>query len=174
MDDIPFLRSLIRNIPDFPQPGIQFKDITPILADAKGFQTSINLFVEKCRDANVQKIVGIDARGFLFGAAAAYALGVGFIPVRKAGKLPFTRRSHSYTLEYGNNVVEIHDDAILPGERVALIDDLLATGGTAGAAAKLVTDLGGSVVQAIFLIELVALDGRKQLPGVPVTTFLQY
>lgn len=174
MDDIAFLYSLIRNIPDFPQPGIQFKDITPILADAKGFHTSINLFVEKCRESNVQKIVGIDARGFLFGAAAAYALGVGFVPVRKAGKLPFTRRSHSYTLEYGDNVVEMHDDAIAPGERVALIDDLLATGGTAGAAAKLVNDLGGIVVEAIFLIELVALEGRKQLPGVPVTTFLQY
>ena len=174
MDDTAFLYSLIRNIPDFPQPGIQFKDITPILADPKGFQTSINLFVKKCREANVEKVVGIDARGFLFGAAAAYALGVGFVPVRKQGKLPFTRRSHSYTLEYGNNVVEIHDDAILPGERIALIDDLLATGGTAGAAAKLVTDLGGIVVQAIFLIELVALEGHKQLPGMPITTFLKY
>ena len=174
MDDITFLYSLIRNIPDFPQPGIQFKDITPILADPKGFRTSIDLFVEKCREANVEKIVGIDARGFLFGAAAAYALGVGFVPVRKQGKLPFTRRSHSYTLEYGNNVVEIHEDAIFPGERIALIDDLLATGGTAGAAAKLVTDLGGVVVQAIFLIELVALEGHKKLPGVPITTFLKY
>ena len=174
MDDITFLYSLIRNIPDFPQPGIQFKDITPILADPKGFRTSIDLFVEKCREANVEKIVGIDARGFLFGAAAAYALGVGFVPVRKQGKLPFTRRSHSYTLEYGNNVVEIHEDAIFPGERIALIDDLLATGGTAGAAAKLVTDLGGVVVQAIFLIELVALEGHKKLSGVPITTFLKY
>ena len=174
MDDISLLYSLIRNIPDFPQPGIQFKDITPILSDAKGFQTSINLFVAVCREAGVEKIVGIDARGFLFGAAAAYALGIGFVPVRKQGKLPFTRRSHSYTLEYGNNVVEMHDDAIVPGEKVALIDDLLATGGTAGAAAKLVADLGGVVVRAIFLIELVALDGRKQLDGLPVTTFLKY
>ncbi|HEX8372348.1 MAG TPA: adenine phosphoribosyltransferase [Chthoniobacterales bacterium] len=174
MDDISLLYSLIRNIPDFPQPGIQFKDITPILSDPVGFRTSVDLFVQKCRDVGVQKIVGIDARGFLFGAAAAYALGVGFIPVRKQGKLPFTCRSHSYTLEYGNNVIEIHDDAIIPGERVVLIDDLLATGGTAGAAAKLVTELGGVVVQAIFLIELVALEGHKQLPGVPVTTFLKY
>ncbi|MEO7932226.1 MAG: adenine phosphoribosyltransferase [Chthoniobacterales bacterium] len=174
MDDISFLYSLIRNIPDFPQPGIQFKDITPILADPKGFRTSIDLFVAKCRESNVQKIVGIDARGFLFGAAAAYALGVGFIPVRKAGKLPFTRLSHSYTLEYGSNVIEMHDDAILPGERVALIDDLLATGGTAGAACKLVAQLGGIVVEAIFLIELTALNGHEQLPGVPVTTFLKY
>ncbi len=174
MDDIAYLHSLIRNIPDFPQPGIQFKDITPILADAKGFRTSIDLFVARCRSSNIQKIVGIDARGFLFGAAAAYALGVGFIPVRKAGKLPFTRRSHSYTLEYGNNVIEIHDDAILPGERVALIDDLLATGGTAGAACKLVAELGGFVIEAIFLIELVALEGHLQMPGVPVTTFLKY
>ncbi len=174
MDDIAFLHSLIRNIPDFPQPGIQFKDITPILADGDAFRKSIDLFVKKCREANVQKIVGIDARGFLFGAATAYALGVGFIPVRKQGKLPFTRRSHSYTLEYGNNVIEMHDDAILPGERVALIDDLLATGGTAGAASKLVNELGGIVVEAIFLIELVALEGHKQLPGVPITTFLKY
>jgi len=174
MDYIAFLHSLIRNIPDFPQPGIQFKDITPILADPKGFRTSVDLFVERCRANGVQKIVGIDARGFLFGAAAAYALGIGFVPVRKQGKLPFTRRSHSYTLEYGNNVVEMHEDAIAVGERVAIIDDLLATGGTAGAAAKLVGDLGGIVVEALFLIELVALGGRNQLPGVPITTFLKY
>lgn len=174
MEPIALLHSLVRNIPDFPQPGIQFKDITPILADPVGFRASIDLFVGQCRTAGVQKIVGIDARGFIFGAAAAYVLGVGFIPVRKQGKLPFKRRSHSYTLEYGSNVIEMHEDAVAPGERVALIDDLLATGGTAGAAAKLVEELGGKVVQAIFLIELVDLKGSANLPGVPVTSFLQF
>lgn len=174
MDSIALLQKLVRNIPDFPQPGIQFKDITPILADPVGFRVSIDIFTEQCRDAGVQKVVGIDARGFIFGAAAAYALGVGFIPVRKQGKLPFKSRSHAYTLEYGSNVIEMHEDAIVAGERVALIDDLLATGGTAGAAAKLVQELGGNVVEAIFLIELLDLKGRENLPGVPVTSFLKY
>ena len=174
MSDIALLQSLIRNIPDFPQPGVQFKDITPILASGPGFKASIDLFVAECKDVGAQKIVGIDARGFLFGAAAAYALGVGFIPVRKKGKLPFQTRSHSYTLEYGSNTVEMHEDALEAGERVVLIDDLLATGGTAAAAVHLVRELGGEVTKALFLIELDFLEGRKLLTDVPVKSFLRY
>lgn len=173
-DSTALLQRLIRTVPDFPQPGIQFKDITPILASGEGFRAAIDLFVAQIRDANVQKVVGIDARGFLFGAAVAYAMGIGFIPVRKKGKLPWKTQCHSYTLEYGTNTVEIHEDAVAPGERIAIIDDLLATGGTAAAAVDLVRQLGGEVVKAVFLIELDFLEGRKNLAGIPVTTFLQY
>lgn len=168
------LTEAIRDVPDFPKPGIIFKDITPVLSDGALFRIAINAFVEACRGADASKIVGIDARGFVFGAAVAYQLGLGFIPVRKKGKLPYKTESASYSLEYGEACVEMHIDAIQPGERVVLVDDLLATGGTSAAAVKLIRKMGGEVLQALFLIELEFLHGRKNLSAVPVQAFLKY
>jgi adenine phosphoribosyltransferase len=168
------LRNAIRDVPDFPKPGILFKDITPILSSGDLFRNAVDCFVEANKAANVDKVIGIDARGFLFGAAAAYKLGVGFIPIRKKGKLPYKTESASYTLEYGESVVEMHIDAVQPGERVVLIDDLLATGGTASAAAQLITKMGAVLTEAQFLIELEFLEGRKNLGEVPVRSFLKY
>jgi len=164
----------MRDVPDFPKPGILFKDITPILADGTLFKLSIEAFLESTRPLGIDKVVGIDARGFLFGAAVAYELGVGFVPVRKKGKLPYKCQSAAYTLEYGEAVVEMHIDALHPGERVVLIDDLLATGGTAAAAVKLIQKMGADLVQAQFLIELAFLGGRKNLPETAVQAFLTY
>ncbi len=164
----------VRDVPDFPMPGIVFKDITPILADGELFKESINLFLEACRPLRPNKIVGIDARGFLFGSAVAYQLGIGFVPVRKKGKLPYQTKEASYTLEYGEATVEMHVDAISPGEKVVLVDDLLATGGTSAAAAKLISQAGGNLLEAQFLIELGFLSGRKHLEPVPVRAFLEY
>jgi adenine phosphoribosyltransferase len=168
------LRAAVRDVPDFPKPGIVFKDITPILADPTLFKESVDLFIQACAEQNVQKIVGIDARGFLFGAAAAYQLGTGFVPMRKKGKLPYRTAGMAYTLEYGEAEMELHVDAISPGERVVLVDDLLATGGTSSAAAKLIQAMGGVLVSAMFLIELEFLDGRKELGGANVLSFLKY
>lgn len=169
------IKEAVRDIPDFPKSGILFKDITPILSNGKIFNDAIQCFVEVNKPLNISKIVGIDARGFLFGAAAAYALGVGFVPIRKKGKLPYTTRSTSYSLEYGEATVEIHTDAIAPGERVVLIDDLLATGGTASAAARLINDVGGVLVETQFLIELEFLKGRALLEAcAPVRSFVQF
>ena len=168
------LYAAVRDIPDFPKPGILFKDITPILADGELFKIAINLFIEACEGKGIQKIVGIDARGFLFGAATAYHLGLGFVPVRKKGKLPYQTQSAAYQLEYGEAVVEMHVDAIAPGERVMLIDDLLATGGTSAAATKLIRQMGGELVGAQFLIELGFLKGRTNLEGVSIQSFLNY
>ncbi len=170
---LPSLKAAIRDVPDFPRPGIIFKDITPILADAALFRQAVDLFVEANRGREISRIVSVDARGFLFGAAVAYALGAGLVPVRKKGKLPWQTREASYALEYGEAVLEIHADAISPGERVVLIDDLLATGGTAAAAVGLVRGLGGCVVEAQFLVELGFLNGRKALEGVEVRSFLE-
>src|SRR4051794_39484913 len=136
------LRAAIRDVPDFPKKGIIFKDITPILADAGLFKLAIDIFVESCADLRVTKVVGIDARGFIFGAAVAYAMGLGFVPIRKKGKLPYTSQSVAYQLEYGEAIAEMHTDALAPGERVVLVDDLLATGGTAAAAARLIAQVG--------------------------------
>ena len=173
--DLAPLRAAIRDVPDFPKPGILFKDITPILADGALFKLSIDAFVESARPLGIDKVVGIDARGFLFGAAVAYELGVGFVPVRKKGKLPSTCQSAAYTLEYGEAVVEMHIDALRPGERVVLIDDLLATGGTAAAAAvKLIGKMGAELVLAQFLIELAFLGGRRNLPDTAVQAFLTF
>src|SRR5450755_2698653 len=144
-DLIEKLRAGVRDVPDFPKPGIIFKDITPILSDGDLFKASIDVFLERCRGKKIDKIVGIDARGFLFGAAVAYELGVGFVPVRKKGKLPYNCQSAAYTLEYGEAVVEMHIDALRPGERVVLIDDLLATGGTAAAAINLIHKMGAEL-----------------------------
>ena len=168
------LREAIRDVPDFPKPGIIFKDITPILGDAKLFNLSINCFVEASRDLNVSKVVGIDARGFVFGAAVAYELGVGFVPVRKKGKLPWKCESAAYQLEYGEAVAEMHADALHPGERVVLVDDLLATGGTAAAAIKLIEKVGAELVEAQFLIELGFLHGRKNLGDKAVRSIISF
>ncbi len=172
--DLQKLRAGIRDIPDFPKPGIVFKDITPILADAALFQISIDIFVEAARLHAPDKIVGIDARGFVFGAAVAYELGVGFVPVRKKGKLPFQCQSAAYQLEYGEAIVEMHTDALQPGERVVLVDDLLATGGTAAAASLLIRQMGAELLEAQFLIELSFLDGAKRLGTTPVRSFLKF
>jgi adenine phosphoribosyltransferase len=168
------LSRAVRDVPDFPKPGILFKDITPILSDSALFKTAIDAFVQACGGLNVSKVIGIDARGFVFASAVAYQLGVGFVPVRKKGKLPYKTEAASYALEYGEACVEMHVDAIAPGERVVLIDDLLATGGTSAAAAKLIRKIGGELVEAQFLIELEFLNGRKNLDPAPVTSFLKY
>jgi adenine phosphoribosyltransferase len=172
--DLQRLRAGIRDVPDFPKPGILFKDITPVLADAELFRIAVDCFVEATRATGAEKVVGIDARGFLFGAAVAYELGVGFVPVRKKGKLPYQCQSAAYTLEYGEAIVEMHTDALSPGERVVLIDDLLATGGTAAAAIKLIEKMGAVLLEAQFLIELGFLNGRKNLPVSQVRAFLQF
>ena len=169
------LRAAVRDVPDFPSPGIVFKDITPMLSDGALFKLTIDALVETVAGAGVTKIVGIDARGFIFAAAVADRLGCGFVPVRKKGKLPWKTEGVSYDLEYGSNKIEIHADAVMPGERVWLVDDVLATGGTAAAAAELVQRLGGVLAGMTFLIELGFLDGRKLLPeGVDVAGLLVY
>jgi adenine phosphoribosyltransferase len=168
------IRAAIRDVHDFPKPGIVFKDITPVLADPALFRLTIDYFVENCRGKDVSKVVGIDARGFLFGAAVAYALGVGFVPVRKKGKLPWRCESAAYQLEYGEAVAEMHADAMSAGEQVVLIDDLLATGGTAAAAIKLIEKVGAILVEAQFLIELEFLKGRANLGHTPVRALLSY
>jgi adenine phosphoribosyltransferase len=164
----------IRNVPDFPKPGIQFKDITPVLADARLFAGAIELLTEKFKPGNVDVVVGIDARGFIFAAAAATHLHAGFVPVRKKGKLPYETIEQDYALEYGHATVAIHTDAIKPGSRVLLIDDLLATGGTAAAAVALVKKLGGEILEVGFLIELKFLHGREKLPGLPIRSLVVY
>ncbi|PYJ22065.1 MAG: adenine phosphoribosyltransferase [Verrucomicrobia bacterium] len=173
-DSIEILRMAVRDVPDFPKKGIVFKDITPVLSDAALFRVSIDLFLERCRGRNIDKIVGIDARGFLFGSAVAYELGVGFIPIRKRGKLPYKAEIAKYSLEYGEAEMEMHIDAIRVGERIVLVDDLLATGGTSAAAAVLIRKAGGHLLEAQFLIELEFLHGRKKLEPTPVTSFLKY
>ncbi len=168
------LRSAIRDVPDFPKPGIVFKDITPILGDAELFRLAIDAFVASARPLQPDKIVGIDARGFLFGAAVAYELRAGFVPIRKKGKLPWRCESAAYELEYGTAIAEMHADALKPGERVVLIDDLLATGGTAAAAIKLIQNVGANLLETQFLIELKFLHGRKNLGETPVRAFLGF
>lgn len=165
---------LVRDIPDFPQPGVLFKDITPVLANGPAFQEVIDRFVEWAASWSPDVIVGIESRGFVFGAPVALALGLGFIPVRKVGKLPYETIQQEYALEYGTNVVEIHRDALHPGQRALIIDDLLATGGTARASAKLIEQLGGKVIGFSFLIELAFLGGRKQLSGYDIQALLTF
>lgn len=164
----------IRNIPDFPKPGIQFKDITPVLADARLFSGSIDLLLDGFKPGMVDAVVGIDARGFIFAAAAALRLEAGFVPVRKKGKLPYQTYEQTYDLEYGTSTVAVHVDALKPGSRVLLIDDLLATGGTAAAAAALVERLGAKILEISFLIELKFLAGRQRLRGYPVRSLVVY
>jgi adenine phosphoribosyltransferase len=168
------IANAVRDVPDFPKPGIIFKDITPVLSDGALFREAVDLFLKACEPLEPDKIVGIDARGFLFGAAVAYQMGVGFVPVRKKGKLPYRRNAESYTLEYGEATIEMHADGVAPGDRIVLVDDLLATGGTASAAARLISQAGGHLLEAQFLIELEFLSGRKLLEPAPVRTFLKY
>ncbi|MDQ3225068.1 MAG: adenine phosphoribosyltransferase [Chloroflexota bacterium] len=166
------LKPLVRDVPDFPQAGILFRDITPLLGNGQALRTAVDALARAY--PNIDSVVGIESRGFILGAPVAYALGVGLVLVRKLGRLPRATVRADYALEYGANTVEMHTDAILPGERVLIIDDVLATGGTAAAAAELVERLGGEVAGIAVLIELVGLRGREKLADYPVTSLLKY
>ena len=168
------VESLIRAIPDFPIPGILFRDITPLLSDAAGYKAAIDLFVDRFRDAGIEQVVAIEARGYMLGAPLAYALGAGLVPVRKPGKLPGKKHTEEYELEYGTNSLEIHADAVGKGQKVLVVDDLLATGGTAAATGRLLDRLGADILGFAFLIELRALEGRKVLAPHEVTSFISY
>lgn len=168
------LKALIREIPDYPKPGILFYDLTTLLKDKQGFRTLIGRLCEHYSGTKIDLVAGIEARGFIFAPALAYALGAGFVPVRKPKKLPSKTTSVSYALEYGTDSLEVHVDAVSPGQIVLLSDDLLATGGTAGAAVKLIQQLGGKVAGAAFAVELTFLKGRSKLPGIDVFSLLQY
>lgn len=172
--DLQKLRAAVRDVPDFPKPGILFKDITPILGNGDLFQIAIGGLVAAAEAARPDVIAGIDARGFILGGAVAHAMGLGFVPIRKKGKLPWHCEAVSYALEYGEAVVELHVDAIGRGQRVVLIDDLLATGGTAGAAAQLIRLIGGDLVKVLFMIELGFLSGREKLAPAPIEALLTY
>ena len=172
--DIEQIKSLVREVPDFPQPGIVFKDITPLLADEIAFSTVIDLIVVHFGRGNVDKVVGIEARGFILASPVAYHFGAGFVPVRKKDKLPWETEAEEYELEYGTATLEIHRDGVRTGERVLIVDDVLATGGTARATAKLVERIGGKVVGIACLIELEFLNGRKQLEGYELFSLINY
>jgi len=167
------LKSRIRDIPDFPKPGIVFKDITPLLADGPAFRAMVDCFVDRYR-GRVDMVLGIESRGFIIGSAVAYGLGTGIAIVRKPGKLPFQTYAARYELEYGSDSLEIHHDAVANHHRVLIIDDLLATGGTASAAVELVQRCGGTVVACAFVIELAFLNGRRRLPGCEVHSLVHY
>ncbi len=168
------LAARIRDIPDFPKPGILFKDITTLLKDGKSFQLAIDGLLEKIGKRDIDVVVGMESRGFIFGAPIAYKLGVGFVPVRKLGKLPADVVSVEYDLEYGSATIEMHKDAIAPGAKVLIVDDLLATGGTVAGTIELVKQLKGQIVACAFLIELSALKGRDKLGGYDVVTLISY
>jgi adenine phosphoribosyltransferase len=168
------LRAAIRNVPDFPKPGIQFKDITPVLANPRLYQGCIDLLASTHQPGAVDAVVGIDARGFIFAAAVALRLGAGFVPVRKKGKLPYATHEQSYELEYGSNTIAIHTDAVHPGSRVLLVDDLLATGGTAEAAVRLLEKIGAQILEVSFFIELSFLKGRDRLQGRPIRSLVVF
>ena len=172
--DAEWLKEHIRDVLDFPEPGIVFKDITPLLADPKAFRFVLDRFAEQFAGENLDKIVGIESRGFVFGAPVADRLELPFVPVRKPGKLPHEVEQQEYALEYGTDLIEIHRDALEKGDRVAVIDDLIATGGTAGATARLVERLGAEVVGFAFLIELAFLPGREKLGEHPMTALIAY
>jgi adenine phosphoribosyltransferase len=168
------LKDKIRIIEDFPKAGISFKDVTTLVGDGTALKYTVDKLVEVLKDKNIDVVVGPEARGFIFGVPVAYALGVGFIPVRKKGKLPYDTVSVEYDLEYGSDILEIHKDAIKPGQRVAVIDDLLATGGTICSVAKLVEAVGGEVAAMEFVIELTELNGRDKLKGYEITSLVEY
>jgi len=168
------LHAKIRTVPDWPIKGVMFRDITTVLQDAEAYRVANDLFYQRYRNQAIDKIVGIDARGFIFGAVLAYRLGVGFVPVRKKGKLPYKTIRAEYRLEYGRDVVEMHQDAIQKGERVLVVDDLIATGGTVSAAVALVEKLGGVVVECAFLVELPDLKGREKIKGYPIFCLTEF
>ena len=172
--DIERLRSLVRDIPDFPRPGIVFKDITPLLGDRQAFATAVDAIVDRFVGAGIDVVLGIEARGFILAAPVAYRLGAGFVPARKKGKLPFQTRGVSYELEYGVESLELHLDAVEPGQRVLIVDDVLATGGTARAACDLVGESSGVVAGVAVLIELGFLEGRSKLDDVELVSLLRY
>ncbi|MEY2569470.1 MAG: adenine phosphoribosyltransferase [Actinomycetota bacterium] len=172
--DAAWLKEHIRDIPDFPKPGVVFKDITPLLSDRKAFTATVEALSDRFVDRGVDKVLGIEARGFIFAAPIAYRLGAGFVPVRKAGKLPWEIEKQEYELEYGTDLLEIHKDAVAPGERALVIDDVMATGGTAAATIRLVEALGGSIVGLGFVIELAFLGGRARLEGHEAVSLLTY
>ncbi|HEX4379907.1 MAG TPA: adenine phosphoribosyltransferase, partial [Candidatus Acidoferrum sp.] len=171
MDD---LKKLIREVPDYPKPGILFYDLTTVLKDKQGFHNLVDQLCGHYDGHKIDVVAGIEARGFIFAPALAYRLGAGFVPIRKPKKLPAKTRSVSYALEYGTDSMELHEDAVKPGDRVIICDDLLATGGTAAAAAKLIQELGGKVDGLAFAVELTFLNGRKKLPGFDVFSLIQY
>ena len=166
------LERFVRTIADFPKPGIEFRDLTPLLADAAALRVTVGRLVAPYRDSGVEFVAGMEARGFVFGALAAWQLGAGFVPLRKPGKLPAAVESVSYELEYGSASLEVHRDAVTQGRRVLLVDDVLATGGTAAASVELVQRLAATVVACAFVVELAALEGRSRLTGVPVHSVL--
>ena len=168
------LRSRVRDVPDFPKPGILFRDLTPLMGDGVAMREAIDLLAEAAVRHRPELVVAIESRGFIFGAPVAASLGVGFVPVRKPGKLPHKTRRREYDLEYGTDALEMHADAVVHGARVVIVDDLLATGGTAGATVELVREIGGQVVGATFVVELELLRGRERLPGIPVDSLLKY
>ena len=172
-ESVASLKAVIRDVPDFPKPGIVFKDITTLLRNARSFQRALDLFTVLCGDHLADKVVAIESRGFIVGATLADRLGLGFVPLRKPGKLPGKTLRHTYALEYGEDCLEIHDDAITPGERVLIVDDVIATGGTAHAAGELVEKLGGIVAAYAFLVELSFLNGRSRLEG-DVLSLIRY
>lgn len=168
------LKSKIRDIPDFPMKGILFRDITPILQDPAAFKAAIDAFAARYKTGGIEIIAAIESRGYIFASALAYQLKTGFVPIRKPGKLPAEKISESYTLEYGSGILEMHHDAIKPGQKVLLVDDLIATGGSAMAAKKLIERVGGKIVGIAFLVELMDLNGRKLLEDVDVFSLIQY
>ena len=168
------LEDMIRTIPDFPIPGILFRDITPLIKDPAGFRAMIDLFVQRFKNERIDVVVGVEARGYIIAAPIAYQLNAGFVPVRKPGKLPGSKMTEEYALEYGTNSLEVHDDAVGRGKRVLVVDDVLATGGTAAATGRLIERLGAEIVEFAFLIELKALDGRKALGSHSITSFISY
>ncbi len=168
------IRSKIRDIPDFPKPGILFKDITPLLQDQKLFSQIIAALAGRYRAQKIDGVVGIESRGFIFGSALAYHLGASFVPVRKSGKLPYKTIQTSYALEYGTATIEMHTDGVQKGDRIVVMDDLLATGGTAGAACALVEQLGAKVVECAFVVELTFLNGKEKLNGREIFSLVQY
>ena len=174
MGDTAWLLEHIRDIPDFPQPGVVFRDITPLLADPVAFTTTVDALVDQVGDRRVDKVLGIEARGFILAAPVAYRLSAGFVPVRKAGKLPWDIEKQEYELEYGTDLLEIHRDAVEPGDQVLVVDDVIATGGTAAAAIRLVERLGGEVVGLGVVIELAFLGGRNKLGGYDMLSLISY
>jgi adenine phosphoribosyltransferase len=172
--EVAHLRALIRDIPDYPKPGITFKDITPLLADADAFALTTRLMAERFADAGVTHVVAIESRGFILGAPVAQQVGAGFVPVRKPGKLPHTKRREEYALEYGSDALEVHDDAVGSAARVLIVDDVLATGGTAAATCRLVESLGATVVGLSFLLALSFLSGAERLGGRQVSSIITY